>query len=1123
MPNGVQRIALWAMVVLMLATTLTSLSGAQASSPSSYAIIGYVHSGTSIPVPAGVTVDLISGATHQIFTTQTNGSQGKFKFTNANLGGALTPGEWGLWVPAEGNASLGSACTPCAVLPASPQPVYQYESVKELSSQTSVRSIDNVSLLEYNATIYGNVTQGSTKEPGANVQLLDPLYNSLVLYNNTTRSVGNYSLKAPWGTWVVQTTLPGVPTNEFDFQQVTVASSVLHNVNPQISKYLTYGTVYQAGSGSSCTTEEVPYGGNVTLFEPATGYVYSQANPGGGFYLVGTYPHDFNGTASNTFDVVVSNIGYETVWYPLTVSPSNPTGGSNPHNLCAAAQYEPSQFNTTLDYSTGFDWLNVSTQAFLSNDSTFPELPNATVGQLWGQLALDWQHNLTFSGASVPTIENWINSSGPFFPAGAAGAKVNSTGYNETAGGTFSASSTCAASDWCGLDSAASISYSWSKDYQANGTVPTGQKTYTVSFNFRHPDNYQSINYTINLPKGYVLEAGNAVPPGATLVPAGPSGTWTSFILDSQPYSTPSSTATFTFVKYGNITANVNATVSEFAYSKANVLNSTHGNYSVIVGGGQNVTFSAAGTTFPAGTNGTNYAWTWGDGQSTSTANAITYHTYSGGAKEYTGNLTVTSSGGTSATVEFHVYVGSGNPTGVIVSNASAYEKHVGGNNVPYLMVNWSTSLQFNATGFTSSLYSGGPAGVISVASWNATAGTFNQTENLTAASGAYVPGNFTVTFNCGTGSTADTQYLTSANIGGTNEPFLGWQYNITVMVWDGIGTEVTNELIVLVRDTEKPTSVATIQNSGGTNVTSSGIVEGTNHTAEVKLVGSYSSDPNGGSLTWYNWTFTNPGNSSVNMTISIRNATGLRAPADRLLWLDPQTKPYTVNLTVTDRAGNTNYDVASLTIAINTSTRPVLAVGNLTAPTTLTDGDSYTVWANVTNTLGQNSTAQNVSVLFYLLPPSGSGSQIALGGGASNVVFYGYTNGTVNSTEYGKGLVSLKYNITIRAEISFTPTRTGTWSLWVNATASNEFEGDYASGGNEAHVTVSINPNPLTVDLEYGAVAAAVIAILVIAFLVYRRSQNRGRPGGGRSGDRGSSAKKESKPSDADKDDDDE
>jgi hypothetical protein len=1095
---------------LVLAATLVPISSVRADNPSNYALNGYVNTAQSVPVPSGVTVDLISGATHQVFSTTTN-SYGKFSFTNSATGGALVPGSWGLWVPPQGNVTL-HGCSPCGVLPADYAPMYVYETAQNLTSTSSLHSISGVTLERYNATIFGNATEGASPAVGANVELIAPGYSGFVLSNNTTRSVGNFSLKVPWGTWVLRTTLPGVP-DQFDYQKVTVASSRM-TVDPAISNYLSYGTVYQASS----PTAQVPYGGNATVYDTGTGNVYSTAIAGGGFYAIGTYPQGFTGTNPETFDVVLSTIGYGTVWYPLTVSGANTTG-IIPHNLWAPAEYAPASYNTTLTYSTGFKWLNTSTNAWLGNDSVIPELPNASVGQLWAQLALDWQHNVTFDSANLPAVEQWINSSGPFFPAGAAQAKVNSSGYNESAGGAFSASGGCT-TGWCGLGSnPGALQYSWAKSYSVNGTPATNAKSYSVSFNFRHPTNFESINYTLVLPTGYVLQAGTSAPSGSRLVAGGVGGTWNKFTLVSQPWSSPSGSASFTFVKTGNVTANVNATVGQFAFSKKNVLNATHGNYTVIVGAGQNVTFSAAGSTFPNGINGSKFEWVWGDSQNSTTTQPIAYHTYAA-AGDFDGSLNLTSSGGTSATVAFHVYVGSGAPTGSIVSNASAAQKK-NASGTPYLWVNWSTSLQFNATGFTSALgFTGAPAGIISVASWNATDGPRNVTSNLTAGSGADPMDNFTVTFD----AAGDPQYLATATVGADSIPLLGWQYNITAKIWDGNGNGITQKLIVLVHDTQKPISVSTVQDSSGRNVTSSGVVEAPNHTASVKLVGSYASDPNGGSLTWYNWSITNSGNSSVHTNVSQPSRTGFRAPLAQLIWLNPQSKPYSVNLTVTDRAGNKMYNVASLTVAVNTSTRPVLAVGNLTADSTMTDGTSYTVWVNVTNTLGANSTALNVSVNFYLLPPSGSGNPISIGGAPGSVQFFAYNNATglpysnVSST----GTTALKYNQTVRAQISFNPARTGSWELWVNATASNEFAGDYATGGNQAHVSVTLNQNPIILDLEIVAVIAVVVAIIVGIILYTRWNRTRGSKGGsGKSGGSSSAPKKEK--SDKDLDDDDE
>jgi hypothetical protein len=325
--------------------------------------------------------------------------------------------------------------------------------------------------------------------------------------------------------------------------------------------------------------------------------------------------------------------------------------------------------------------------------------------------------------------------------------------------------------------------------------------------------------------------------------------------------------------------------------------------------------------------------------------------------------------------------------------------------------------------------------------------------------------------------------------------------------------------MVILVKDTEKPMPVLTLKNSKGNVIPTAGIVEGLNDTAYVKFSYVNSTDPDNGSLVWYNLTVTNTKNTTVNQTsfhtINVQAlAPNYPVPAPTIRWLPPQASPYTVNLTVTDRAGNKAWTTTALTIAENTSRRPVLVVENLTAPSTLTDGTSYTIWTNVTDTVGVNSTAQNVSVQFYLLPPSGTGTPIDLPG---TVTWYGYTSGTVNATAVGTGLIKIPYNQTFRAVLQWTPARTGTWSLWANATASNEFASNYASGINQAHVSVTLNPNPIVAYEEYGAVAAAaVVIILAIVFWTrWRGSKPSGRSSSGGKLERGGSKK--------DKDEDDE
>jgi len=1069
----------WGFVVLVLAGVLASVPGALATSTPTYTLLGYVEQpGTGLPVVSGVAVDLISSATHQVYTTTTiTGSSGQFNFSSAGNAGTLAPGWWGLWVPPQAHVTPAHSSTSYAILPTNQSPTYAYENATELSSFQYSSTLSGVSETPYNAVIWGNATYNGRAVGGASVQLLDPTFNAVVFANNTTVAtatnttvVGEFSLSVPSGTWVLETTVPGSPSY-INYTQVNVNLPKI-TVNPVLgsaSSYLTYGFANQAAH----TGVHVPSAGNVTLFDPTNGYIYSAATPAGGFYEVGSYPAGFTGPGAQTFDVVVSHVGYATAWYPLTVSSAS-RGGPNPHNVVVPSISAPAVYNTTLNFTRGFNKVTVTTAATLANDSTFPDLANASIGQLWGQLALDWQANTSFLASNFPAVMNWLNSSGPFFPAGQAQLMVNGTGFGQPSNYTFTNATTCVSV--CGLSSNAGITLNYHQTYNTTAKVSSNARAYSLSFNFRHPTHAAYYNYTVALPAGYVLSASSvSSPPAQSWIKSdGPGGTYTSFTLVSNASSSSSGTASLTIVKSGNVTANVNVTVANFTFSSKNVLNDSKGNYTVIVGTGENVSFSAANSTFPAQTSGVQYAWAFGDGGLSTKTTPTTNHTYHA-AGAYHGTVKVTGSGGQSNTTTFTVYASSATPQAVISVNSTV--QNAGG--VNYTIVNWSTSLHFNATKSVLPLSTAPVAGVLGDSIWNLTAFKSTWPANYSWSAGVNPSNNFSTTL-LGAGHYITAGYGTLSSVA-----FIGWQYNLTLTIWDAAGHSSTAKLVVFVKDKEKPVPVAHVLNSAGKSITS--IVEATNHTAYVALSATNSTDGHNGSITWFNWSVGNS-NTTANKTFPMQEKTPGTVPANKPLWLAPQAKPYLVNLTVTDRAGNVAWATVSLTVAVNTSTRPVLSVSNLTAPTSMTDGKSYTVWVNVTNTIGKNSTAENVQVLFYLLPPSGSGSPIAVGGSPGSVQWFGYTNGTVNTTSAGTGTVSIRWNETLRAQVTVNPARTGNWDIWANATATNEFAANYAAGGNQAHVAVTLNQNPIVQYEEYGAIAAVAIVVIVAIVLFLRR-----------------------------------
>jgi len=1099
------RAALWLLVLVTLVTSALALTGgALAGSSASYTLTGYVEQGNGVsPVPQGVQVDLVSRATGQVFTT-TVAPGGMFTFTTSSTGGALVPGFWGVWVPPQGNASL-PGCNPvgpyyqCAVLPTSQNPVFTLQNVTSLTTPNYPTIITGVTVLPYVGNLSGTVYSGGESEPGARVSLIDPVYNGFAFVNNTTSISGAFRLNVPLGTWVLKTTLPG-PSIRYNLTQVTIASRTPVVVDPNVQNYIVSGY----SNLTSNPLAHVPTAGNVTLWDPTNGYLYESSTPPGGYYSAGTYPAGFT-SGSQTFDVVLSSIGYGTVWYPLTVT--SPTAVQ--HNVLVAplAPSQYGRYQNVLNFSginitTGKGNLVVNTTAVLGNDTVFPNLPNATVGQLWGQLGLDFDHSISFASSSLAKVESFVNSTGPFFPAVQAGTMINGTGFLAPTGSLTLAnwSSTCSGS--CGLSDNASLRYGWSQTYALNGSVPVSQSTYSIALSFAHPTSSSDIyNYTLVLPTGYVLAASTQAPSATTLTAAGVDGTWTSFTLRSLPSATAVGSAKFSIVKYAGVVPIVNVTVSNFAFSNSNVLNSTEDNYTVEVGVGQNVTFSALNSIYPAGTNGTKFAWTFGDASSNTTTSATTYHTYTAasGATPYAGMLTVTSSGGLKNSTKFFVWVAAGPVTAVISVNSTTYENRtttVG--HVPYVFINWSTVLQFNAS-LSKAVVSPSATvpGVVSVASYVLVSSHgFKQTANYTASTGAQFWHNWTVQF-LGAGS-----YLSAGTVGGNSVPFLGWQYNLTLTVWDGAGHYATASLVILVNDSEKPVAAFQVLNSAGTPVKGNGVAAGANLSAKVLLNGANSTDPHNGSVVNFYWLVTNSKNSTFRWAFN--QSTVKPYPA---VWLSAATNAYTINLTVRDRNGNTGYTTQSLTVSQNLTTTPIMAIdktpGNYSIPTTYNQGTSYTLWVNVTVGGGSKAVAQDVQVAFYLIPASG-GSRISIGGAPGSVKFYNYTSGVVNSAPWAIGSISsLAYNKTVRAEITWTPGTTGTFTLYANATASNEFAGDYATGPGTLAMSITIKPNPTTQLLEYAAIAVAVVVVIALLVLYYRRRTGKGgvKTGPGRSG----------------------
>jgi hypothetical protein len=1112
------RTASWVLVVVLLASSFAAILATAAAASTTYALTGFVDQPGGLsapPVPAGVTVDLVSRATGAVYTAAVTGSGGQFTFTSAGTGGALAPGYWGLYVPPAANASL-SGCGRCAVLPDQQTPTYRFYNATVLTNATRAQVITNVSVVPYNATLNGTVTQGGSPVAGATVEILAPAYAGLVLSANVTNSTGVYSLSVPYGSWVLQASHASGSNLYTNSSALTITSRTPAHVNPILKAYAVSGRIY-----SSLTHAYVTVGGNATLYDPSHHYLYTEATPSGGYYAFPTYAANF-GSGPQTFDVVLSPVGFEPVWYALNVSSGTPTTVKSVTTSPSPAS-TLGTFNSVLDFTginpaSGSGVLRVNTTARLGNDTVLSGLPNASVGQLWAQLGLDFNNSLSIPAAAVTSlVEPWVTSQGPFFPAVQAGTAVNATPFVGPTGAqpapTFS--TTCS-SGYCGLASGATLSFVWQDNYTLNGTIPTKSNSYTISLRFAHPASSTEVyNYTFELPTGYALYAGTSAPAQTVLSGQGSEGTWTDFTLESKFSATAAATATFTIVKQQNFTAVVSVSATNFTFSSKNILNSTHANYSVVLGSGESATYSAARSTYPNGANGTRFLWNFGDlSPVVNTTNLTVNHTItapSGGV--FHGTLTILSSGGRSNSTTFNVSVVTTSPKANISSNATSRDNRSTVGRTSFVFVNWSTTLGFNAT-FSKVTAPNN----LSVALYTLTARGFTMSQNYSASAGANPDSTWTVSFGENSTNTSlaaghgNYVNFSKLQVNGTSVGVrgFGWVYNLTLEVWSLVGTTSTAHLTILVNDTEKPIPSFTLLNAADAVITPAGsITEGPNHYVLVRLDGNSSKDLGNGSIVNYTWFIYNPGNGTGFLNKTYYNATVRTAGQYPTVKLLPKPTPYKIRLTTTDANGNKASETQSLEVAENTTLRPLMEANNLTGPSTVNVGTSYTYWVNVTVGGGTKAVAQDVNVWFYLLSPSGTGSRTFVGGSPRSVVFYGYSNtssnATVNATSEGTGSVSnLKYGLTVRAEIQWTPGKTGSFILYAYASASNQFVNN--STVSTTSVPITVKANPVTQDLEYGGIAAGAVIVLAVLILFLRR-RSRGpkagapKPSAGRSG----------------------
>lgn len=1114
MPTGAQRWALVATLVMLFVSVLVPTGQAMPASNATVSVIVRTAGGSFAPVGVNVTLtERATGASCQ----GTTSLGGVYTFVNGQddaLGHTcwLFPGWFTVSVPAEVDRSTGSSI-PIAILPGAGSSS-TFNATQSQLNGGYIAYLGGLTALPMTYTLSGaiNNTLGSNAGNTTTVQVLDPAFPGLVLAQQT--AVSSYAFhNLPAGTWTVYavSNLYNGST-ETNYSQVKVPAAYnLDNIT--LTSYLVQGFFIPSGQATFYN------GTNITLYDLTNSKAYdfpiapSQTNARNTFFQFGSYAGLVGNRAGTTqFAMLVAPQGNSPAWTYFAASPSMRAQDLS-FSTSAWGSSPPTVQSTNLAFSPSFGSAWVNSTESLSAGSTIPQLPNAYVSDLYSQVGMDFAGGaLNATPAAWHAFENWLNDSGAIYPAQQANLMVNATSFTENGNqtGAVNFHDGPVPSD-LSFSSASTFQFGTNETYQLAKTLTTKTSTHTLTMGFRYPTSTESLAYNVQLPTNWVLQANTPVPAGTSLTPTGPGGTWSSFTLTAKasPAGSPNGTATFSLVKIQNVTAVVNVNSPNFAFgNKTNVVSPRHANYTVIVGEGQNVSFSSAGSLFPAGFNATSYTWDFGDGSFNTTyrTNTTTYHTYTTAGLMHA-NLSLLANGGQRDQQSFEVLVDNAAPTPMITVNNTHVSKI--SSNDSLLYVNWSTSLKLNATGSTDTIASSEPwlpAGRLSVAIWNISAGpTFSASYSSTNFSigrqAASVFGNITYAFN-GAGA-----WVGSQTIDGTSYTVNGWVYRVALQEFDAGGNKAYSTLYVIVNDTQKPNPIGHPQgapsfspaNQVGKNVTSG--VALSSGMCPINLVDKWSFDPNNGTVTAYSWHITNAGWSAFTprwFNSSTNNDTRTNLPVPQTA-STVKSAAYNITLNVTDAARNFANVTYQFTCQLNSTIAPILQLLNMTVEgsTTLTEGNSYTLYANVTNVGGVQSMANGTQVMFYYTDISG-GSQKNIGYGT----LYGFTGGVLNgSAESCSTQCALHYNVSYRAEIKWTVPgggitgglAAGQYKICGNGTAANEFPGSYKTGANIICTTVTINQSPLQQYLVAIIASVAVVAVLAIIYFVYRRRSKGG------------------------------
>jgi hypothetical protein len=312
--------------------------------------------------------------------------------------------------------------------------------------------------------------------------------------------------------------------------------------------------------------------------------------------------------------------------------------------------------DTTMTLS---DWntLNIHTDGVWTSDWACSGLDYSDIGSLRAQVDLAFGNaNGVVSASEWTSLQNRLTTQGPNYVTTYRLLKVNNTEYISSP-----ASASVTLSSYSGsVASSATLTYASDFIYASQNTLSTTSPHYSGSMPAIPFDSLSVARvFTIDVVTGYEMTNNDTFSTKINV-----SG-YTTIEVDPLYSATGGTTSVkLDFSKSEDPISRSQIVISDNTYARRNETGVLLG---YVVRNGTNVTFSASGSADKNNSNPLTYNWDFGDGNTNSTKNVLTWHNYTVPKNWWNATLTVTDVTGMTNASKLNVSVDGKNPRPAIV------------------------------------------------------------------------------------------------------------------------------------------------------------------------------------------------------------------------------------------------------------------------------------------------------------------------------------------------------------------------------------------------------------------------------------------------------------------------